>query len=170
MTSAASGTIDNGPERLWIQGGTVPDRRRHNGQRQAGEKQIRAERRDDRLDSHERREDPVERAGKAARPQALPGSTIQGDEIPRPAIRAWTMIALTKPISGPTETSMPPRPPRIAGVAAIEAAISGAARPIVAPHAAGAKRAGSEQDIDHEQHDQKASAKPVSPPRRRANQ
>ena len=44
-----------------------------------------------------------------------------------------TRIALMKPISGPIETSMPPRPPRMAGVEASAAPISGAARPINAP-------------------------------------
>ena len=44
---------------------------------------------------------------------------------------------------------MPPRPPRIAGVAAIDAAISGAARPIVAPQAAGRETSRIEQDVHH---------------------
>ena len=49
---------------------------------------------------------------------------------------------------------MPPRPPRIAGVAAIDAAISGAARPIVAPQAAGRETGRIEQDVHRQQHDE----------------
>jgi hypothetical protein len=51
-------------------------------------------------------------------------------------------IALTKPISGPTDTSIPPRPPRSAGVEAKAAPMSGAAKPIIVPQPDGAKRSG----------------------------
>ena len=49
---------------------------------------------------------------------------------------------------------MPPRPARIAGVEAMAAPISGAARPTSVPQAAGCEPGRVEHEIDRKQHDQ----------------
>ena len=76
-------------------------------------------------------------------------------------------IALTKPISGPTEMSMPPRPPRITGVEAMAAPISGAASPISVPQAAGWKRAGLSTRLTASRTTSSTTAKPALAPRGR---
>ncbi len=86
------------------------------------------------------------------RPIAPPNATAagrmrNGDVAPACPISTTTSTALTKPIAGPIDTSMPPRPPRIGGVAASAAQISGEASPISAPKLPGAKRAGFSQRL-----------------------
>ena len=78
----------------------------------------------------------------------------------------WIARALTKPISGPTEMSMPPRPARITGVEAMAAPISGAASPISAPQDARLEPRRTEDEIDRKQDDQQHDGETDASPER----
>jgi hypothetical protein len=81
-------------------------------------------------------------------PDRRPAADREGndDERARPAwdmISHCTIMTLIRPIKGPTDTSIAPRPARKGGVTARAASRSGDIRPSSVPQFDGAKRPGS---------------------------